>query len=53
MCLKNRYFEEQIHWVPLNTDNRVEMYIISWERNVKNITFHSRFVFNPFSQAAN
>ena len=32
-------------------DNRVEIYIIR-ERNVKNITFQSRFVFNPFSPAA-
>ena len=47
---QNRYqfFKSHMQY-QANIDNRVEMYIIR-ERNVKNITFQSRFVFNVFLQ---
>ena len=34
----------------VNIDNRVEIYIIRDWKDVKNITFHSRFVLNIFLQ---
>ena len=45
---RHLFFKSHMQY-QFNIDNRVEMYIIR-ERNVKNITFHSRFVFNVFLQ---
>ena len=45
---RHQFFKSHMQY-QANIDNRVEMYIIR-ERNVKNITFHSRFVFNVFLQ---
>lgn len=45
---RRQFFKSHMQY-QANIDNRVEMYIIR-ERNVKNITFHSRFVFNVFLQ---
>ena len=44
----HQFFKSHMQY-QANIDNRVEMYIIR-ERDVKNITFHSRFVFNVFLQ---
>ena len=45
---RHRFFKSHMQY-RVNIDNRVEIYIIG-ERNAKNITFHSRFVFNVFLQ---
>ena len=45
---RHQFFKSHMQY-QANIDNRMEMYIIR-ERNVKNIIFHSGFVFNVFLQ---